>query len=115
MPAKSSEGRRLPSDPYASPYAKHLSDLLNQTGHGLVLNCSEVVQELDGSPYFVAPGKFRLEPELLVVVTGALNSHLLTRDTLAAKARAGDAFITNVLAAPKMGITGDADVLGKLV
>ena len=44
-----------------------------------------------------------------------VNSHVLTRDTLAAKARAGDAFITNVLAAPKMWITGDADELGKLV
>jgi predicted nucleotidyltransferase len=44
-----------------------------------------------------------------------VNSHVLTRATLAAKARAGDAFITNVLAAPKMWITGDADELGKLV
>jgi len=59
-------------DPYSSPYAKHLIDLLNQKGHGQVLNPSEVIQELDGIPYFVAPGKFRLEPELLVVVLGAL-------------------------------------------
>ena len=59
-------------DPYSSPYAKHLIDLLNQKGHGQVLNRSEVIQELDGIPYFVAPGKFRLEPELLVVVLGAL-------------------------------------------
>jgi predicted nucleotidyltransferase len=44
-----------------------------------------------------------------------VNSHVLTRDTLAAKARAGDAFITNVLAAPKIWITGDADELEGLV
>ena len=44
-----------------------------------------------------------------------VNSHVLTRDTLAAKARAGDAFITNVLAAPKIWITGDAHELEGLV
>jgi len=44
-----------------------------------------------------------------------VNPHVLTRDTLSAKARAGDAFITNVLASPKMWITGDPDELGKLV
>lgn len=43
-----------------------------------------------------------------------VNPHVLTRDTLAAKAHAGDAFIANVLAAPKMWITGDSDELGKL-
>jgi predicted nucleotidyltransferase len=44
-----------------------------------------------------------------------VNPHVLTRDTLADKAHAGDAFITNVLAAPKIWITGDPDELGKLV
>lgn len=44
-----------------------------------------------------------------------VNPHVLTRDTLAAKAHSGDAFITNVLSAPKIWITGDADELGKLV
>lgn len=59
-------------DPYGSPYAKHVLDLLNQKGHGQVLNRGELVQDVFGIPYFVAPGKFRLEPELLVVVLGAL-------------------------------------------
>lgn len=36
------------------------------------LNRSELVRDLYGIPYFVAPNKFRLEPELLVVVLGAL-------------------------------------------
>lgn len=44
-----------------------------------------------------------------------INPHILTRETLAAKARAGDAFITNVMAAPKLWIIGDTDELGKLV
>ncbi|MFZ4778268.1 MAG: nucleotidyltransferase domain-containing protein, partial [Terrimicrobiaceae bacterium] len=43
-----------------------------------------------------------------------INPHILSRATLAAKAHAGDAFITNVLAAPKLWIIGDADELGKL-
>lgn len=59
-------------DPYASPYAKHILDLLNEKGHGQVLNRAELIQEIDGVSYFVAPGKFRLEPELLLVVLGAL-------------------------------------------
>jgi hypothetical protein len=59
-------------EPYGSPYAKHVLDLINAKGHGQVLNRSELIQDIDGIPYFVAPGKFRLEPELLVVVLGAL-------------------------------------------
>ena len=47
-------------------------DLLDQKGHGQVFNRSELVQDIYGVPYFVADGKFRLEPELLVVVLGAL-------------------------------------------
>ena len=44
-----------------------------------------------------------------------INPHVLSPETLSAKARSGDAFIANVLAAPKIWITGDADELGKLV
>lgn len=44
-----------------------------------------------------------------------VNPHVLTRDTLAAKVHGGDAFIANVISAPKIWITGDADELGKLV
>jgi hypothetical protein len=44
-----------------------------------------------------------------------INPHIISRETLAAKKRTGDAFITNVLAAPKLWIIGDADDLGKLV
>jgi hypothetical protein len=59
-------------DPYASPYARHVLELLNQKGHGQVLNRSELVQDIYGVPYFAVPGKFRLEPELLIVILGAL-------------------------------------------
>jgi len=44
-----------------------------------------------------------------------INPHILSRETLTAKSRAGDAFITNVLAAQKLWIIGDTDELGKLV
>jgi predicted nucleotidyltransferase len=56
----------------------------------------------------------KLRP-LTSILGREVNPHVLTRDTLAAKARAGDAFITNVLAAQKIWIAGDADELGKLV
>lgn len=59
-------------DPYGSPYAKYILDLLSKKGHGQVLNRSDLIDDLHGVPYFVAPGKFRLEPELLIVVLGAL-------------------------------------------
>ena len=44
-----------------------------------------------------------------------VNPHVLTQDTLAVKAHAGDAFITNVLAASKIWIKGDAHELEGLV
>ncbi len=44
-----------------------------------------------------------------------VNPHVLSREMFVAKARAGDAFIANVLAAPKLWITGGADELGNLV
>lgn len=44
-----------------------------------------------------------------------INPHILSRETLASKTEAGDAFIANVLAAPKLWIIGGADELGKLV
>jgi len=44
-----------------------------------------------------------------------VNPHVLTRERFIAKSRAGDAFITNVLAAPKLWIIGGADELGGLV
>jgi len=44
-----------------------------------------------------------------------VNPYVLTRETLVAKARAGDAFIANVIAAPKIWVTGDAHDLEKLV
>lgn len=59
-------------DPYSSPYARHILDLLNQKGHGQVLNHPELVKDIYGIPYFDVPGKFRLEPELMVVVLAAL-------------------------------------------
>lgn len=49
----------------------------------------------------------RLRP-LTSTLGREVNPHVLTRRTLATKARSGDAFIANVLAAPKIWIKGDA-------
>jgi hypothetical protein len=59
-------------DPAKSRYARHLLDALKAKGHGQVLNRQEIVSTLEpGIEYFV-PDKFRLEPEWLCVVLGAL-------------------------------------------
>ena len=44
-----------------------------------------------------------------------INPHVLAPDTLSAKARSGDAFVTTVLAGPKLWIIGGADELGTMV
>jgi len=44
-----------------------------------------------------------------------VNPHVLSRKTFIAKARGGDAFVANVLAAPKLWIIGEADELGDMV
>lgn len=44
-----------------------------------------------------------------------VNPHVLTRDTLVAKAHAGDAFVRNVLESPKIWITGYAHELEGMV
>jgi predicted nucleotidyltransferase len=44
-----------------------------------------------------------------------VNPHVLSRETFVAKARAGDAFIANVLAGPKLWIKGGPNDLGSLV
>ncbi len=64
------EGERI--DPRQSPYAAYVLELMAQKGHGQVLNRGELVHSIDGVEYFVAPGKFRLEVELLIAVLGAL-------------------------------------------
>jgi len=56
----------------------------------------------------------RLRP-LTLTLGREINPHVLSRESLSAKSRTGDAFIANVIAAPKIWITGDADELGKLV
>ncbi len=63
------EGDRI--DPTKSRYARHILDLLEAKGQGQVLNRSEIVRAVDGVEY-MAPEKFRLEPEWLVVVLAAL-------------------------------------------
>ncbi len=59
-------------EPRQSPYAKFVLERIAEKGHGQVLNRSELIQNVDGIDYFLAPGKFRLEVELLIVVLGAL-------------------------------------------
>lgn len=58
-------------DPTESRYARYILDLLEAKGQGQVLNRSELLKSVDGVEY-MAPEKFRLEPEWLVVVLAAL-------------------------------------------
>ena len=59
-------------DPQQSPYASYVLEKLNEKGHGQVLNKYELIQEMDTIPFYIAPNKFRLEVDLLLVVLGSL-------------------------------------------
>jgi hypothetical protein len=63
------DGERL--DPSLSKYAEHLLSMLKKKGQGQVINRSEVIQDILGVEY-LAPERFRLEPEWVVVVLAAL-------------------------------------------
>ena len=63
------DGDRL--DPYRSRYAGYILDLLKNKGYGQVLNRAEIIQDDHGVEY-MAPRRFRLEPEWVVVVLAAL-------------------------------------------
>ncbi len=63
------DGDRL--DPSRSLYACHILDLLKKKGQGQVLNRAEIIQDVQGVE-FMAPEKYRLEPEWVVVCLGAL-------------------------------------------
>jgi hypothetical protein len=57
--------------PAASKYAQYVLELLGKKGSGQVLNRSEIIQGAQGVEY-MAPGKFRIETEWVVVLLGAL-------------------------------------------
>lgn len=59
--------------PSKSQYVKFIIDLLKQKGAGQVLNRSEILQDDHGLEY-MNPGAMRLEPELTMVIIGALVS-----------------------------------------
>lgn len=63
------DGERITAE--QSPYADYILAELNKKGHGQVLNANELVQTIDGIPYFKTP-TFRLEEELLIVVISTL-------------------------------------------
>jgi hypothetical protein len=63
------DGERF--DPYRSKYAKYILDIAAKKGHGQVVNRSELIQDVLGVEY-LAPERFRLEPEWAVVVLAAL-------------------------------------------
>jgi hypothetical protein len=63
------DGERL--DPYRSKYAKYILEIAAKKGHGQVVNRSELIQDVFGVEY-LAPERFRLEPEWAVVVLAAL-------------------------------------------
>ncbi len=54
-----------------SPCAKHILGILGKKGQGQVVNRGELIQDVFGVEY-MAPDKYRLEPEWVVVVLAAL-------------------------------------------
>ena len=66
------DGDRLA--PHGSRYARYVLDRMEAKGHGQVVNRSELVESDHGVEY-VAPQTFRLEPDWLTVVLGALVHH----------------------------------------
>ncbi len=63
------DGDRL--DVNRSKYANYMLSLLRQKGAGQVLNRAEIIQDVLGVEY-MAPNQYRLEPEWVVVLAGAL-------------------------------------------
>lgn len=63
------DGERI--DPYKSRYATFILDRVKQKGQGQVVNRAELIQDVLGIDY-LAPERFRLEPEWAVVVIAAL-------------------------------------------
>jgi hypothetical protein len=63
------DGDRI--EPNQSKYAQEVLARLKAKGHGQVLNRSEVISGANDVEYF-APVRFRLEPDLFVVVLGSL-------------------------------------------
>ena len=63
------DGERL--DPSHSKYAGYILDVVKKKGHGQVVNCSELIQNVFDVEY-LAPQSLRLEPEWAVVVLAVL-------------------------------------------
>ena len=63
------DGERL--DPSRSKYAGHILTQLRRKGSGKVANRPELIEAVQGVEY-LAPNKFRLEPEWVVVLLAAL-------------------------------------------
>ena len=65
------DGDRL--DPYRSPYARYVLEMLREKGHGQVINRAELFKEVaKGVEYFGVSQGFRLEPEWAMVVLASL-------------------------------------------
>lgn len=61
-------------DIHRSKYANYILSLLRQKGSGQVVNRSEIIQDVSGVEYMAPhpPHQYRLEPELVAVLVGAL-------------------------------------------
>ena len=64
------DGERI--DPYRSKYANYILEVLNNKGHGQVVNRSELIKDVYGVEYFAPDKGYRLEPEWAVVLLAAL-------------------------------------------
>ncbi|WP_338457640.1 DUF6079 family protein [Methylococcus capsulatus] len=64
------DGDRI--EPTRSKYAQEVLNRLKAKGHGQVLNRSELLVPVAGDIEYFYPTKYRLEPDLLIIVLGAL-------------------------------------------
>jgi hypothetical protein len=64
------EGDRI--EPDGSRYAKYITEALNKKGEGQVLNRDEIIEEVAQGVFYMAPAKYRLEPDWVAVLLAAL-------------------------------------------
>jgi hypothetical protein len=64
------EGDRI--EPDGSRYAKYITEALKKKGEGQVLNREEIMEEVAQGVFYMAPAKYRLEPDWVAVLLAAL-------------------------------------------
>jgi energy-coupling factor transporter ATP-binding protein EcfA2 len=59
-------------EPDGSRYARYITEALKKKGEGQVLNREEIMEEVAQGVFYMAPAKYRLEPDWVAVLLAAL-------------------------------------------